>query len=39
MWRVEFFADGTIEIERFISEGVEGATDAEVDRLIEALSS
>jgi hypothetical protein len=36
---VEFFVDGTIEIERFVSQGVQGATSAEVDQLLDALSS
>jgi hypothetical protein len=36
---IEFFPDGTVEIERFVSRGVEGAGDAGLDRVIEALSS
>ena len=36
---IEFFGDGTVEIERFIGQGFDGAGDAELDRVIEALGS
>ena len=36
---IEFFTDGTVEIERFVSQGVEGASEAELDELIEAFGS
>jgi len=35
---IEFFADGSVEIERFVSEGVE-ASDAQLDDVIRTLSS
>jgi hypothetical protein len=34
---VEFFSDGSVEIERFVSQGVEEASDEELRRLIEAF--
>ena len=36
---VEFFVDGSVEIERFLSQGVDEASDAELERLIEAFRS
>jgi hypothetical protein len=35
---IEFFLDGTVELERFVSQGVEAAADAELDQVIEAWS-
>jgi hypothetical protein len=36
---IEFFADGNVEVERFRSQGVDGASDADLDAVIAALSS
>ncbi len=36
---VEFFSDGSVEIERFLSQGVECASGVELERLIEAFRS
>jgi len=36
---IEFFADGSVEIGRFVSEGVEEASDAQLDDVIRTLSS
>jgi hypothetical protein len=36
---VEFFRDGSVEIERFLSHGVEEASDAALDELIRAFGS
>ncbi len=35
-WEVEFFQDGTVEIERFVSTGVK-ADQAEVERILKKL--
>jgi hypothetical protein len=37
-WEVEFFEDGEIEIERFISTGVEGIDEETLNRLIAGRS-
>jgi hypothetical protein len=36
---VEFFVDGSAEIERFLSQGVDEASDAELESLIEVFRS
>jgi len=36
---VEFFSDGSVEMERFLSQGVGGASDGDLERLIEAFRS
>jgi hypothetical protein len=36
---IEFFWDGSIEIERFVSQGVEAASDDRLDQVLAALSS
>jgi hypothetical protein len=36
---VEFFSDGSVEMESFLSQGVEAASDADLERLIEAFRS
>ena len=36
---VEFFVDGAVEIERFLSQGVDEASDGELERLIEPFRS
>jgi hypothetical protein len=37
-WEIEFFADGEIEIERFVSTGVDAIDDESLARLIEEYS-
>jgi hypothetical protein len=34
---VEFFNDGSVEIERFVSQGVEAGSDAELEAVIESF--
>lgn len=36
---IEFFTDGSVEIERFLSQGVEEASDAQLEELIKAFPS
>lgn len=35
---VEFFRDGSVEIERFLSQGVEEASDAAIEEVLRAFS-
>jgi hypothetical protein len=35
---IEFFADGNIEIERFVSQGVEAASNGQLDQVLQVLS-
>jgi hypothetical protein len=36
---IEFFADGNVEIERFVTQGVDDASDTILDEIIETLTS
>jgi hypothetical protein len=36
---IEFFADGSVEIERFVSQGVEPADEADLDGVIRRFRS
>jgi hypothetical protein len=36
---VEFFVDGSVEIERFLSQGLDEASNAELESLIEVFRS
>jgi hypothetical protein len=36
---IEFFVDGNVEVGRFRSQGVDSASDADLDAVIAALSS
>jgi hypothetical protein len=36
---IEFFSDGSVEVERFLSRGVEEASDADLEHVIETFRS
>ena len=36
---VEFFSDGSVEVERFVSQGVEAASDADLESVLDAFRS
>ena len=38
-FEIEFFVDGSVEIERFVSEGVDVASDSDLDDVLAILNS